>query len=319
MKTTKTLLLFLIVITFIGCSKDNIEPAENIKCSEAYSIVKNNDKLLLSGYVNIDNKIRTKYWIDSLSVDSITFINSFNNGIIYNVSNVPGNNLSPVTYVHISLNGEKDIYNFDQGFVENDKKIFYYKNNDIIRMDTSALGTITSVSIFNDKPYFAGYFSIMRYAEAGNKVFLPKTPFFWNGTSTVIDLPLPDVFFFQGVSCIYVDEEGYYVGGLMDFPMYWKNAEVIKLGTLYGEVHKIIKSKSDVYAVGFYNKNNSNSTGHTACYWKNGELFELADNAQASGIYIDGNDVYVSGSIGEVPAQYKACYWKNGVRVDLPN
>lgn len=324
MKTTKNLLLFFIVFTIIGCSKDNIEPAENIICSSAYSIIKNNDKLLLSGIVVTDNKFITKYWIDSLSVDSITFINSFNNGIIYNVSNVPGNNLSRVTYVHRSLNGEKDIYNFDRGFVENDEKIFYYKNNDIIRMDTSALGTITSVSIFNDKPYFAGYFGKMYYNEGGGKSVSPKSPFFWDGNSMLIDLPLPNVLFpnflfFRGISCIYVDEEDYYIGGLMDFPMYWKNTEVIKLNTLYGEVNQIIKSGSDVYAVGFYNKNNWNSTGHTACYWKNGELFELADDAQASGIYIDGNDVYVSGSIGKVLSQYKACYWKNGVRVDLPN
>jgi hypothetical protein len=319
MKTTKILLLFLIVITMIACSDDNIEQAENIKCSGASFIVKNNDQLLLSGYVNIGNKIKTKYWIDSLSVDSNTFINSFKNGNIYDVSNVPGNNLSPVTYVQTTLNGEKDIYNFDQGIVENDKQLFYYKNNDIIRIDTSATGTITSVSIFNDKPYFAGYFSKISYTEDGTKTYQPKSPFYWNGNSKLIELPMPNVFWFRGISCIYVEGEDYYIGGLMDFPMYWKNTEIIKLGTLYGEVHQIVKSGQDVYAVGFYNKNNSNSTGHTACYWKNGELFELADNAQASGIYIDGNDIYVSGSTGEVGAQYKACYWKNGVRVDLPN
>lgn len=316
MKTTKIILLFLIVFTMINCSKDNTEPAEKFECSSAYSIVKNNDKLLVSGFVYIDKKIRTKYWMDSLSVDSMTFINSLNNGNIYNVS---GNNLNPVRYVHSTLSGEKDIYHFDLGFSENDEKIFYYKNNDIIRMDTSALGTITSVSFFNDKPYFAGHFSKINYTESGGKSLSPKTPFFWNGNSTAIDLPLPNVFFFRGVSCIYVDGEDSYIGGLMDFPMYWKNTEVIKLSTLYGEVHQIVKSESDVYAVGFYNKNNSNSTGHTACYWKNGELFELADNAQAYGIYIDGNDVYVSGSIGEVSSQYNACYWKNGIRVDLPN
>jgi hypothetical protein len=317
MKTIKNLLLFFIVLTFLGCSEDNLEPAEKIKiqCSDAYYIIKNNDKLLLSGFVNTDYKIKTKYWIDSLSVDSITFINSLDNGNFYDVS---FNKYSPIIYAHRTLNGEKDIYKFDEGFIVKDKKIFYYKNNEIIRMDTSAFGTITSVCFFNDKPYFAGYYSKIMYFEGG-KGLSPKTPFFWDGNSILIDLPLPNVLFFKGISCIYVDEEDYYIGGLMDFPMFWKNTEIVKLSNLSGEVKQIIKSGSDVYAVGFYNKNNSNSTGHTACFWKNGELFELADDAQAHGIYIDGKDIYVSGSIGKVPVEYKACYWKNGVRVDLPN
>ncbi|MNT94142.1 hypothetical protein D3C86_1553020 [compost metagenome] len=86
----------------------------------------------------------------------------------------------------------------------------------------------------------------------------------------------------------------------------------------YGEVLQITQSKNDIYAVGLINKYQSNSTRHTACYWKNGTLYELEDNAQASGIYIDGEDVYVTGSTGDVPLNYKPCYWKNGVRVDLP-
>jgi hypothetical protein len=75
---------------------------------------------------------------------------------------------------------------------------------------------------------------------------------------------------------------------------------------------------SNDYAAGYYNKANSNSTGHTACYWKNSELFELEDDAQAYGIFIDGTDVCVAGSTGNVPTQYSACYWKNGIRVNLP-
>ena len=101
--------------------------------------------------------------------------------------------------------------------------------------------------------------------------------------------------------------------------MYWENVEPNVLNTLYGQVRQIVVSGTDVYAVGSYNKNNSNGTGHTASYWKNRVLHELEDDAQASGIFIDGTDIYVSGSIGRLPVEYKACYWKNGVRIDLPN
>jgi len=308
------LLIFFIAVS---CTKDNIGFEQNPRnpYSNAFSIIVNQNKVLVSGYVNTDSEFTTKYWIDSKSVDSVTFISSLDNSSIYKE---PVDESYRKVSVHKTLNGEKDIYKFDQGSFIDDGKIFYYKNNEIARMDTSATGTITSVCFLNDKPFFAGYFSEKGYSEAGETLF-PKTPFFWDGNSTLINLPLPGDVFFRGTSCVYVDEEDYYTGGLMSFPMYWKNTEPITLSTLYGEVHQITVFESDVYAVGFYNKNNSNSTGHTACYWKNGELFELEDNAQAYGIYINGNDVYVSGSTGYVPTQCKACYWKNEIRTDLPN
>ncbi|MDT0689693.1 hypothetical protein RM549_07840 [Salegentibacter sp. F188] len=54
--------------------------------------------------------------------------------------------------------------------------------------------------------------------------------------------------------------------------------------------------------------------GHTACYWLNGELHELEDNARAIGILIDGEEIYISGATGYEPYNYKSCYWKNGFR-----
>ena len=318
MKTIKNLMYLLIIFMTVSCTEDNLESVENTRnpYSCAFSIIVNQNKVLVSGYVNTDSEFRTKYWIDSLNADPVTFINSLDNGSTYNE---PIDELYRKVSVHKKLNGETDIYKFDQGSFIDDGKIFYYKNNEIVRMDTSATGTISSVCFFlNDKPFFAGYFSEIKGSEAG-ETLAPKTPFFWDGNSTLINLPLPEDVFFQGISCIYADEKDYYTGGLMSFPMYWKNTEPVTLSALYGEVRQITVSESDVYAVGFYNKNNSNSTGHTACYWKNGELFELENNAQAFGIYINGNDVYVSGSTGYVPSQYKACYWKNGVRTDLLN
>jgi len=317
MKTIKNGIYLLVIFMTVSCTKDNLESVEKTRnlYSSAFSIIVNHDKVLVSGYACTDTKFRTNYWIDSINVDSVTFITSLDYGSIYKAS---VDELSRKVYVYKTLSGKKDIYKFDQGSLVDDGKVFYYKNNDIVKLDTSAIGTITSVSILNDKPIFAGYFGEIGYSEAG-EFLSPKTPFLWDGNSILIHLPLPNDSFFQGISCVYVDAEDYFIGGLMNVPMYWKNTEPITLSTLYGEVHQIIVSESDVYAVGFYNKSNSNSTGHTACFWKNRELFELEDNAQAYGIYIDGNDVYVSGSTGNVPSQYTACYWKNGVRVDLPN
>lgn len=317
MKTTKIVIYLLAIFSIVSCKNDNLESIENTRnpSSCAFSIIVNQNKVLVSGYLNTDSELSSKYWIDSSNADSVTFISSMDNGSTYKGS---VDELFRKIYVHKTLNGKMDVYKFDQGSTVDDGKIIYYKNNEIVRMETSATGTIASVCFLNDKPFFAGYFSEKGYSEAG-ETFFPKTPFFWDGNSTLINLPLPDDVFFRGISCVYVDEEEYYTGGLMDFPVYWENKELVKLSTLYGEVHQIIVSESDVYAVGFYNKSNSNSTGHTACYWKNKELFELEDNAQAYGIYVDGNDIYISGATGNVPSQYKACYWKNGIRTDLLN
>ena len=317
MKTIKIVIYLLAIITLVSCTKDNFETIEDTRnpYSCAFSIIAIQNKVHVSGYINSDSEFSTKYWIDSLSTNSVTFFSSVNNGSTYKEST---DELFRKVSIHKTLNGEKDVYKFDQGSFIDDGKIFYYKNSEVLKMDTSATGTIASVCFLNDKPFFAGYFSEKSFTEAG-EALAPKTPFFWDGNSTLIHLPMPDDIFFQGISCVYVDKEEYYIGGLIGIPMYWENTELITLSTLYGEVHQIIVSESDVYAVGFYNKSNSNSTGHTACYWKNRELFELEDNAQAYGIYVDGNDIYVSGAIGDVPAQYRACYWKNGIRTDLPN
>ena len=185
-------------------------------------------------------------------------------------------------------------------------------------MDTTAMGTVSSVFVSQGAEHFAGFFGKTLVGEGGESLS-PTTPFYWDGISKPVTLLVPGESFFGGVSTVYAsDNDDIYVGGLMSFPMYWENSEVIVLNTLYGEVRQIKVSGTDVYAVGLYNKNNSNSTGHTACYWKNGELIELEDNARASGIFIHGNDIYIAGSVGRVPVDYKACYWKNGVRINLP-
>lgn len=317
MKTSKIVIYLFAVFTIVSCKKDNLESIENKSnpYSCAYSIIVNQNKVLISGYLSTDSKLRSKYWIDSSSADSVAFINSIDNGITYKE---PVDELFRKVIIHKTLNGELDVYKFNQGTMFKDEGIFYYINNEIVRMETSAPGTIASVCFLGDKPFFAGYFSEKGYYESG-ETFFPKTPFFWDGNSSLIYLPLPDGVFFGGINCVYVDEEVYYIGGLTDFPMYWKNNELVKLSNLYGEVQQIVVSESDVYAVGFYNKGNSNSTGHTACYWKNKELFELEDNAQAYGIYVDGSDIYISGASGNVPSQYKACYWKNGIKTYLLN
>jgi uncharacterized membrane protein len=72
------------------------------------------------------------------------------------------------------------------------------------------------------------------------------------------------------------------------------------------------KSNVDVYVAGYSIAGNSLSV---ATLWKNGIPTRLADtltNTLASAVLINGNDVYVTGTVND-----NAAYWKNGVLIEL--
>ena len=52
---------------------------------------------------------------------------------------------------------------------------------------------------------------------------------------------------------------------------------------------------------------------YTACYWKNGTINSLSTGAIAASVFVSGGDVYIAGADSSV----KPCYWKNGVKVAL--
>ena len=78
------------------------------------------------------------------------------------------------------------------------------------------------------------------------------------------------------------------------------------------------KIDTDIYVTGYIYALN----GHTvAVYWKNGVINRLADStagSEASGIALNGSDVYVSGTLTDVNSNPTAAvYWKNGVMTKL--
>ena len=303
----------LIALTFFSCEKNKIT-LDNAPYSGASSILVIDGKVLISGYANCEAKPCSRYWIDGVRTDSTTFNNLLTSGTIYQAAL---DEQYRVTYVYRNPDGNNDVYKFDQGSLLEEGRIFYYKNDIMIHLDTNAIGTISCIDIVSGMPHFSGYLGELGYGEGG-PYLAPEKPFYWDGSSSLSLLPIPEGCYFYSISNIYVSEnKDIYICGSMNIPMYWKNSDPVKLSSYWGNVRQITVSDSDVYAVGFYNRNNSNSTGHTACYWKNGKLIVLEENAQANGIYIDGTDIYVSGSIGRVPIEYRACYWKNGIRIDL--
>ena len=310
----------LLFLTFIGIltSCEKSEPTE-IKgpLGGGYSILLHNENVLISGFKSVNGQLSTTYWLNGESTDQTTFMGLIENQSTYREA---VDEKSRTVQVYKDQDGTSQFYQFDQANARENAKVHYYKNGSIFFMDNDSTGMLSAVSFQQDSPVFAG--AIGQYIQSidGNSVLYPEIAFVWDGHSPITELSmLSDSTSFKGVSTIYqAGNDEFYVGGLYDRPMYWKNTDPIVLDERYGEVWQITKSASDVYAVGFLNKHNSNSTGHTACYWKNGELHELEDHAQAYGIFIDGEDIYVTGAVGRVPTDYRPCYWLNGQRIDLP-
>ena len=319
--TTFTLTLrkaftLLVLIGLLASCKKDVAPGSS-PLAGGYSILVNNGNVLVSGFRSEKGVLSTKYLINGKTAEQSRFTELVGNQLAYRqaVDEQYRN-----VYAYKDRAGEIQNYRFDQGNGAEEGRMFYYKNNSIVRMANDSIGVLTCVTFYDDKPTFAGSLGKKVSSISGGMSYSPKKAFIWDGHSPLIELLLPvQSTLFWGVSTIYSNSPNeFYVGGLCGVPMYWKNTDPIVLDNRFGEIWQITKSGSDIYAVGLINKYNSNSTGHTACFWKNGVLHELEDNAQAYGIFLDGNDIYVTGAVGNVPANYRPCYWKNGVRVDLP-
>ncbi len=119
--------------------------------------------------------------------------------------------------------------------------------------------------------------------------------------------------------CGYVNKP---MGGMET--LYWKNNEPVKLtDSFYNcQAFAIAVNGPDVYVAGdeddvvYRPSYLGDSTLQTeAIYWKNGIPIKLSSlTSHAKAIVVNGNDVYVAGSING-----NAVYWKNGMVINLPD
>ncbi len=116
----------------------------------------------------------------------------------------------------------------------------------------------------------------------------------------------PDVFM---VGVKYAIEEG---GSTTNYK-YWKNEIEY---TLEGNGTDIFVEGDDVYIAGSIR---INDTRWVACYWKNGERFNLTDgssSSRANSIFVKNGDVYIAGNIYDGDKGL-ATLWKNGEATQL--
>jgi hypothetical protein len=127
---------------------------------------------------------------------------------------------------------------------------------------------------------------------------------------------------------IYVSGSYYYYdsGGWYSTACYWVNGArttplPIPNGTKYCYTTDIAVQDGKVYVSGNYNTN-SDWNNFTACYWVNGQRTDLpvpnGTRGDATGITVQGSNVYISGFYYDSNGNYTACYWVNGTRTDLP-
>lgn len=117
-----------------------------------------------------------------------------------------------------------------------------------------------------------------------------------------------------------------------DRVVYWKNghrvaeraSEKLQKTNAPVQITSIyVTPTGDVYIAG--NKPTGKTASETkvqAVYWKNGnEVTVTANlwNTYATGIFVDGSNVYVAGYETRTPSHFSAMYWKNGIKTILHN
>jgi hypothetical protein len=118
----------------------------------------------------------------------------------------------------------------------------------------------------------------------------------------------------------------YVLGNTHDGSFYWKDSIPTKLpgdpkspSLLYFPVSMAV-ANGHVYVCGTAMTFNGTADVYFPCYWVDGKLYNLPDTTHlcsATGIFVSGNDIYVSGfDHGSWPGGY-VFYWKNGVKTTV--
>ncbi len=314
-KTFKLLALSLIIFSFASClRKDRDEPIEEFRLSTAISIFTNNDKVGLVVYSNENYVMKNEFWIDGVEKTEQELQAMMPDGSSYH-SFIDNNSFEKIVF----RNNQSELidYKFVRFYnLDYESPLYYYKDDTLQEIDTVAYGAVYSVDA-TDEELFAGFFGMKIFTGYQMQLYPNKAFYLLNDKITILQLP-KEVDTFAGISAVHKSGEDVYVAGIMGFPMYWKNGEVVKLSSQYGVVNKMATFGEDVYAVGYAREKSEGENKNSAYYWINKESHLLENNAVANSIFIDENgNIFIAGAKIKPNGDYQACYWKNGERVDI--
>ncbi|HCL05756.1 MAG TPA: hypothetical protein DHW64_07260 [Chitinophagaceae bacterium] len=225
---------------------------------------------------------------------------------------------SGVYYNCLAVSGN-DIYLAGMEYPSNGvPKVIQWKNGTVTSITTNTGSAATDarpydMTVVGNDVYIAGY----ETASASPYNRLPK---YWkNGVAVTLNSAPGS---YSTVHRIVVQGNDVFCAGqLDDKAAYWKNGVATTLSTESSWCYGIAVNGTDVHTAGAV------ATGaniYNAASWKNGTKTMLSNItvqgvASVYGIGVDGNDVYVIGSIPEAGGNgAKSVYWKNGVLTELP-
>lgn len=306
-------LLLVITLSSLNCelfkTDDNEQEKNNNEFYSATNIYVFNDNTYISGYYwdEVEHH-KDIFWKNGTIIDLETFLSELKE--VINNQTIEVND----TYYHI-YNGEIDTYTTGAG-----NPPYLTKNGIKQEMNLDQYGSVSAITIYDNTLYVWGTMGnyYPSYGEEAGEVYIPDNPCLWIGEN-LIEYNISDTPY-DGQMNISVDNGQIYLTSTYweSKSCYWIGDTKFELSKPYSYVHDIFVIDEDVYLGGSYNKHQSNSTNFTACYWKNNVYIEVENSANGHGIFVDNdNNIYLCGSTGSVPVEYKACYWKNGVKYYL--
>lgn len=129
-----------------------------------------------------------------------------------------------------------------------------------------------------------------------------------NGVRPPIQSPLAGAKIMATGTDVYIT--GYLIGVNPEYPLYWKNGQVINLTATHspigyqGGTIGITSSGSDVYISGAVQADMQSD--FQAVYWKNDSIHYIPNNFSAGDIVVSGDSVFVTGEAGP-----QVAYWVN--------
>lgn len=322
----KFLSVFILLFFLSACSLNNNDvdmPNPNYKISQVISIFVKNDSVCTSLATINRFGLKNEFYINDKSVTFKKMTEVLPIG--RHIETVINHNYSNITLVKKGQEKLIDYRFYKANSFQPRYQLSYIKDGDYMQLDTvnkhpEIFGTLNAVYVRNGIEVFAGTFKkqMLSVTESGF-VLKPSVPFVCvENRIKILPIPTNMIEEYNGINSVYLDEtKSVYVTGKMSKPMYWINEQPIILSDKRGEVLEITNVGKTIFAVGYINKYDSKSINNTACYWRDGKIVELEEQAVATSIFVDGSDIYIGGATGRTPDDFQACYWKNGKKIML--
>src|SRR5690606_38046882 len=114
-----------IISLFAACDNADDDNIKTINTAGGSSVIIANNTALISGYGSKNNEVTSRFWKDTDKVDEDNFDSNIPNQTLYRKA-IDEDYL--INYVYKDAQGQNQYYQFDQGSLAENGRVFYYKN-----------------------------------------------------------------------------------------------------------------------------------------------------------------------------------------------